>query len=94
MFDEMNAKMYTEKAYYNQTAQEATCAAPAEQNPMSSGLCGTPAGRAYSPRDEASKNLRYHTDAAQKSAVAIQFFDAHPEFEEFIRLVRSGAIQF
>ena len=25
---------------------------------------------------------------------AIQFFDAHPEFEEFIRLVRSGAIQF
>lgn len=90
--DETNAKMQAEKAYYANQAQ--TCAAPAEPYGVAQGLCGTAAGRAYSLRDEASKNLRFHTEAAQKSAGAIQFFDAHPEFEEFIRLVRLGAIQF
>lgn len=46
--------------------------------------------------EEQEKMSGYHSDIATKAAQAAQaslFFRRHPEFEEFIRLIRSGAIQ-
>jgi hypothetical protein len=43
--------------------------------------------------DEAEKQSGYHSDLATKAARACMFFRANPAFEEFIRLIRSGAIQ-
>jgi len=48
----------------------------------------------HSLRDEAQKRSNHHSQEASKAAGAANFFHLHPEFEEFIRLVRSGSIQF
>ena len=52
--------------------------------------------QAYQPRrtqrEEAEKNMGFHMEQADKAARAATFFREHPEFDEFIHLVRSGAI--
>lgn len=61
-------------------------------------MCGSQAqanvGLAYSLRDEAQRMANHHREQADKSAQAATFFHSHPEFEEFIKLIRSGSIQF
>lgn len=60
--------------------------------------CQTPMGgnalRGYTLLEEASKSESYHFDEAAKAGNATRFLSAHPEFDEFVRLVRSGAIRF
>jgi hypothetical protein len=43
---------------------------------------------------EAEKHVIYHRDQADKFERAATFLREHPEFDEFVRLVRSGSIQF
>jgi len=43
--------------------------------------------------EEAYKQADYHADVANKALAAATFFRANPAFEEFIRLIRTGAIQ-
>jgi hypothetical protein len=55
------------------------------------------AGSGYRPpslREEAEKSAHYYAEQAAKASASADFLRDHPEFDEFIRLVRSGAIQF
>jgi hypothetical protein len=45
-------------------------------------------------RDEAQKRSIQHREIADKAQAAAIFLHQHPEFDEFVRLVRRGAIQF
>lgn len=74
----------------------------AAENLMKSNFGGTIAGTAkadsnmaYRPsaRDEAEKASFYHADLAQKASQAADFLRENPAFNEFVRLLRSGAIQ-
>jgi hypothetical protein len=60
--------------------------------------CGIMAGKAaYKPpslREQAEKSVGYHRSEADKHDRAVAFFRENPAFDEFIQLVRSGAIQF
>lgn len=49
--------------------------------------------QAHTSREEAIRNASYHGEMAAKSYQAAAFFEANPAFEEFIRLIRCGAIQ-
>lgn len=42
--------------------------------------------------DQAFKSVAYHREVADKQEQAGVFFSRHPEFEEFLRLFRLGAI--
>lgn len=50
--------------------------------------------RAYSMSEEAEKSAAFHYEQWQKKSEAANFLRAHPEFEHFMVLIRSGAIQF
>lgn len=43
-------------------------------------------------REEAQRSAQEHAARSQKDLAAAAFFEAHPEFEEFIQLIRAGAI--
>lgn len=49
--------------------------------------------QAHTSREEAIKNASYHGEMATASYQAAAFFEANPAFEEFIRLIRCGAIR-
>ncbi len=51
-----------------------------------------PFSRRPSLREEAEKQVGYHREQADKSDRAIAFFREHPEFDEFIQLIRAGVI--
>ena len=58
--------------------------------------CETPAGYEPKPptlRDQAKELHNFHTRQAIKCAQTAQFLSENPAFDEFIRLIRSGAIQ-
>lgn len=44
--------------------------------------------------EQAEKNAQYHFEEHAKSQKAASFLTAHPEFDEFIKLIRAGSIQF
>lgn len=44
-------------------------------------------------REQAEKSVGYHRDQADKHDRAVAFFRDNPAFDEFIQLIRSGAIQ-
>jgi hypothetical protein len=44
-------------------------------------------------RYEAEKSVNYHRELAEKYDQAAAFFRDNPAFDEFVRLIRSGAIQ-
>lgn len=44
-------------------------------------------------REEAENRVGYHRSEADKQDRAVAFFRENPAFDEFIRLIRSGAIQ-
>ena len=48
--------------------------------------------RRPSLREEAEKQVGYHREQADKQDRAAAFFREHPEFDEFIQLIRSGVI--
>ena len=45
-------------------------------------------------REQAEKNAAHHSEQAQKHSTAAAFLSEYPQFDQFIQLVRSGAIQF
>ena len=53
--------------------------------------------RTYRPptmQEQAEKAADHHAEQHGKQRAAANFFAAHPEFDQFIQLVRQGAIQF
>ncbi len=88
--DQMNAKM---KSEYDSRLCGATAPTP---NSYLGDCCtqGNLAGRPYTMQEQAEKNASSHYELAQKQSQAAAFFRDNPIFDEFIRLVRSGAIQF
>lgn len=92
--NEMNTKQ-TEKAYYAQT-QSGVCGATAPAPSTYYGdACtqGNLGGRPYTMREQAEKNIGYHRIEADKADRAAAFFRGNPAFDEFIQLIRQGAIQ-
>ncbi len=85
--DEVNAKMQAEKTYYSNLQQQASCSPPAEPYPQCEQAVAGKDANPYSLQEEASRR-------AQSMRRAAVFFANNPTFEDFIRLVRSGAIQF
>ncbi len=87
------AKMQAEREY-EQLLRGAT--EPAPSTPYLGDSCtqGNLAGRPYTMSEQAEKNASSHYELAQKQSQAAAFFRDNPVFDEFIRLVRSGAIQF
>jgi len=74
--------------------QNTGCAMP---DPRYGGLgCETQAQtyRPASMRETAEKAVGHHREQADKFDRAAAFFRENPIFDEFIQLVRSGAIQF
>ena len=45
-------------------------------------------------REEAEVRLRNHREHARNASLAAKFFRDNPAFDEFVRLVRAGVIQF
>ena len=89
--DEVNAKIQAENDYRNRPQ------CPSE--PHSVDQCvgaqaATPSRLVFSLRDEAAKRAQHHHSEGEKAQSAAQFFAMNPAFEDFIRLVRQGAIQF
>ena len=103
--DQAYAKMQAKNAYDSQTpANDSSvppppdmfggCEAPETASGAVYGIGTGPSRLGYSLRDEAAKSAQYHQEQAVKLEKAAIFFSQHPEFEEFIRLIRSGSIQF
>ena len=46
-----------------------------------------------SPLAEMQKGAYYHAEQAERLQDGANFLSAHPEFDEFIRLIRVGSIQ-
>ena len=94
--DEANGKMQAQKAEAQYNVN--TCAVPPSE-PYPSGLCGDACSepKPYNPhglQEEASRRAQGHYEEASKAQSAAVFFANNPAFEDFILLVRSGAIQF
>lgn len=88
--DEIAAKLQAEKAYYAERASQGDRGfAPA---PCIQGT--TAQSRPFTLKDEAGKAAEHHSSQAQKFAAAHAFLSAHPEFDEFIWLIRNGSLQF
>ena len=89
--DAVNAKLQAEKAYYGEKASP-----PSDPYPQD--VCqkaSTPSRLGdYSLRDAAAKLAHHHHEEASKAQSAALFFSQNPAFEDFIRLIRQGAIQF
>jgi hypothetical protein len=71
--------------------QNAQCASPAPSK-----CCDQNETRSTyrsSLKDEAAKSAQFHSDEAIKAAKAHSFLATHPEFDEFIQLIRAGAIR-
>jgi len=47
-----------------------------------------------SPSEQADKAAAHHAEQHQKASEAAAFFRNNPAFDEFIKLVRKGSIQF
>lgn len=83
--DESNGNIKSAQDHYSQKQCTATTA-------RSNTLGG--AHRPPTMREQAEKQIGYHRDHADKLDRAAAFFRENPVFDEFIQLVRSGAIQF
>jgi hypothetical protein len=97
--DQVYAKMQADKAYDFQTPENLNKRMQDTQSYPQDVCAGqalpqTPSRPGYSLRDEAAKGAQYHQEQAVKCEKAMVFFSQHPEFEEFVRLIRSGSIQF
>jgi hypothetical protein len=91
-----------EELYTKQKAEQAQCA-----NNLNAGCavgldpskphlgdeCSTSAYR-LTLREQAEKNAGIHFDQANKHVRASVFLRENPAFDEFVRLVREGVIQF
>jgi hypothetical protein len=86
--EQMKALKEKEAAYYGETTSPATY--PTAQAVGAARGIGSPV---TTLREQAEKNAYYHREEAQKHSSAAAFLSEYPQFDEFIRLVRSGAIQ-
>ena len=86
MFDEVAAKMKAQAAGANNKdcCTEAQCG---------QAVAGIGYGRP-TLQEEAEKQAIHHSSMANKCAQAAAFLSANPAFDEFVRLVRAGVIQF
>ena len=86
--NEVNAKLQAE-------AYQAQCGVRAERGPAPSNYYGDTCQEARpSMRSQAEQQAGYRREQADKHDRAAAFFRENPAFDEFIQLVRSGAIQF
>ena len=88
-----NAKMKKESAEERMKSDQ--------ENMAQQGQCGQAIGRDTqgfagtrrpSLREEAEEQVGYHRIQADKQDRAAAFFREHPEFDEFIQLIREGVI--
>ena len=76
-----------EKLKYERQAQQAKCGQAVR------GIgCDTASANQSSLRQEAEENARFHAGQVERQSRAAVFFGEHPEFDEFIQLIRAGVI--
>jgi hypothetical protein len=83
-------------AYAKQVAERLSSAGCAAQTPMTNRAYYGDECKLAEPftlRGEAEQKVGYHRTEADKADQAAAFFRENPAFDEFIRLIRSGAIQ-
>jgi len=84
-------KRAEEKKRAEQEAVNRQAYAPMEQQQVIG--CAMAMGtRRPSLREEAEQQVGYYRSEADKKDRAAAFFREHPEFDEFIQLIRSGVI--
>jgi hypothetical protein len=64
----------------------------AEKQPFNT-QCEPPRQIRRTAREEAEQQSAFHADRAAKQERAAAFFSENPAFDEFISLIRSGAVQ-
>lgn len=84
-------KAQQEKAYQDMCGTQAQADKPYYGDQCTQGLGGAP--RRASLREEAEQQGGFHREQANKCDMAAAFFRENPAFDEFIRLIRSGAVQ-
>jgi hypothetical protein len=84
-----------QKAKQEAANQESSGAIRSGTQPYYGAQCGQ-AVQAKRPslREEAEHGVGYHRTQADKHDRAAAFLREHPEFDEFVQLVRAGVIQF
>jgi hypothetical protein len=87
MIDEVAAKMKAQQAGANNQdwCTETQCRQAVD---------GIGSYRRPTLQEEAEKQAIHHSEMANKCAQAAAFLSANPAFDEFVRLVRAGVIQF
>ncbi len=84
------------EAMYAQTPNVLGATAPAPSSYYGDSTTqGNLAGAEWrpSPAEQAEKNYIHHSEQAAKASTAYTFLRQNPAFDEFIKLIRSGAIQ-
>ena len=83
--------MMPEDVYANMKAQQAKAV---NTDCCNQAVAGIGSYRRPTLQEEAEKQAIHHSEMANKCAQAAAFLSANPAFDEFVRLVRAGVIQF
>ena len=75
--------------YYDKDTEAKMCAQQA-----ANGLGQAVQTKEWTTADEKEKSAYYHQEQANKAWQATSFLRANPAFDEFMKLIRSGALQF
>ena len=89
-----DSAIWTEEQLKQRAAMDGTKAAQ-QQGQYGQGIGSATANvfsRRSSLREEAERQVSQHLEQADKKARAAAFFREHPEFDEFIQLIRGGVI--
>ena len=86
--------MYPDSQNRAQQAAQGTKIRPDLPMPSYGGLDAQKSTRAYRPSlaEESAKSEQYHAAEGLKASMAAAFLSANPAFDEFIQLIRAGAI--
>jgi hypothetical protein len=84
-------KMMPEDVYANMKAQQAN---EVNTDCCNQAVAGNGSYRCPTLQEEAEKQSIHHSKMANKCTQAAVFLSANPAFDEFVRLVRAGVIQF
>jgi len=78
-----------EKMKYEQAQAQCTSGQALGRDTVGIGSAGL---RCSSLLEEAERQVGFHREQADKRDRAAAFFREHPEFDEFVQLIRSGVI--
>lgn len=89
----MNLRQVQEKVREENLYQNANAAVARDYDTANQDIgMGVASSRRASLREESEKSAFAHREQAEKAERSAAFFREHPEFDEFIQLIRQGVI--